>query len=245
MKLSRQIACYAYEVNGDWDKIAEKIKNNDAVKSFNIEENYITIVDELYPSKLRELRFPPWILFYEGDISLLNQRCVGIVGSRNSLDYGTYVTRIIASTLANKYVLVSGLAKGIDAIVHKAGIKSGKTIGVLGCGLAIEYPMCNSYLYKEMRENHLLISEYPHFVRPQKWHFPWRNRIIAALSEKCIVTQAKINSGTMLTVNEALNLNKDIYCVPYPITEVEGEGCNLLIQQGAQIIVSVDYLSEM
>ncbi|MFV0552783.1 MAG: DNA-processing protein DprA [Anaerorhabdus sp.] len=245
MKLSKQIACYAYETSGDWDKIAEKIKNNDEAKSFNIKENYITIVDELYPNKLRELRFPPWILFYEGDISLLNQKCIGIVGSRKSLDYGIQVTKMIASVLSNKYVLVSGLAKGIDAVVHEVGIGKGKTIGVLGCGLDVEYPKCNHVLYEEMRKNHLLISEYPHFVRPQKWHFPWRNRIIAALSEKCIVTQAKINSGTMLTVNEALNLNKDIYCVPYPINEIEGEGCNLLIQQGAQIIVSVDYLSEM
>lgn len=245
MELSKRIACYAYEVSGDWDKIAEKIKSNAKVKDYDINENYITIVDELYPNSLRELRFPPWILFYEGDISLLKKESISIVGSRNASSYGRDCTKKIVSILSTKYVLVSGLAKGIDAIVHENCLENGKTIGVLGCGLGIEYPSCNHALYEKMRKNHLLLSEYPCFVKPKKWYFPWRNRIIAALSKKCIVTQAKINSGTMLTVNESINLNKEVYCIPYPIDEIEGQGCNLLIQQGAQIIISIDYLSEM
>ena len=198
------------------------------------------VFDDDYPIQLKELRFPPWILFYEGNISYLKYSCVSIVGSRTALTYGSEITQMIVKKFAKDYVFVSGLAKGIDAVVHGTAIEVGKTVGVLGCGLDVVYPKCNDYLYKEMRKNHLIITEYPRFVKPEKHFFPWRNRLIAALGKVLIVTQARIKSGTMLTVNEAINLSKEICCVPYPLGEIEGEGCNLLIQQGAQIITSIE-----
>lgn len=240
MDISKLIANYAYEANGDWSRIANMIKNSTVVKDYEIEEKYITIFDDNYPSQLKELRFPPWILFYEGNLSYLNYPCVSIVGSRVALEYGVDTTRKIVRKLCKDYVFVSGLAKGIDATVHETALSCGKTVGVLGCGLGTIYPKCNTYLYTSMRENHLIVTEYPKHVGPEKQYFPWRNRLIAALGKVTIVTQARIKSGTMLTVNEALNLSKDIYCVPYPLGEIEGEGCNLLIQQGAQIITSID-----
>lgn len=245
MELSECIACYAYEAKGDWNAISEMIQTNHCPRQIEIKESYVTIVDGDYPIQLRELRYPPWILFYKGDITLLKRACVSIVGSRQMNDYGALITTQIATNLAKRYVLVSGLAKGIDALVHEIGVRHGKTIGVLGCGLGYIYPKCNQYLYDVMAAEHLLLSEYPAFVSPKKWYFPWRNRIIAALSKKCIVTQARCKSGTMLTVNEAITLNRDVYCVPYPLGEEAGSGCNLLIQQGAQIIISMEDIDEM
>lgn len=245
MKLSERIAYYAYESLGDWDKIATMIKTNHVPKVVEIHEKYVTIVDVNYPKQCKELQYPPWVLFYKGDITLLKRACVSIVGSRQMNDYGALITTQIATNLAKRYVLVSGLAKGIDALVHEIGVSHGKTIGVLGCGLGYVYPKCNQNLYDVMASEHLLLSEYPTFVSPKKWYFPWRNRIIAALSKKCIVTQARCKSGTMLTVNEAITLNRDVYCVPYPLGEEAGSGCNLLIQQGAQIIISMEDIDEM
>ncbi|MEG0239901.1 DNA-processing protein DprA [Anaerorhabdus sp.] len=242
MEYSKRIAYYAYEVDGDWDKIAEKIRNNDEPKVVPIHEKYTTILDSDYPNQLRDLRFPPWILFYCGNLALVNQKCVSIIGSRNPSAYGLWATEEITRKLANRYVIVSGLAKGIDAKAHETALISGKTIGVIGSGLSICYPESNKKVYDKMKDSHLILSEYPYYTRIKKHHFPWRNRIIAALSEACIVCEARYKSGTMLTVNEALTLSKEVYVVPHHIGEIEGEGCNLLIEQGAQIITSIQNL---
>ncbi len=244
MDKSKKLACYAYECEGDWTKIALMIKEDIDIQEIEIKENYVTILDEAYPKSLRELQFPPWVLFYSGNLSLTDQPCVSIVGSRESKEYGEKMTLEIAQEIASKYVLVSGLARGIDAIVHQVGIEKGKTIGVLGCGLGVEYPKVNQHLTDIMKKYHLVVSEYPYFTKPQRHYFPWRNRIIAALSRACIVTQAQIRSGTMLTVNEALILSKEVLCVPYPLGIIEGEGCNKLIQEGAQIIVNIKQIFE-
>lgn len=245
MELSKCIACYSIEAQGDWDQIATMIQTNKPPQDVDINDEYVTIVDEHYPKQLKELQYPPWVLFYKGNLGLLSWPSVSIVGSRKINGYGESMTKLIASNVVNRYVLVSGLAVGIDALVHEIGLSQGKTIGVLGCGLGHVYPKCNQHLYEEIGKNHLLLSEYPSLVKPQKWYFPWRNRIIAALSKKLIVTQARCISGTMLTVNEAITLNREVYCVPYPFGESDGEGCNLLIQQGAQIIISMEDIAEI
>lgn len=222
--------------NGNWNRIAKAIANQEAIQS---ERNVraITIIDSEYPDSLRALRYPPWCLFYQGDISLLQKQCMSIVGSRQINLYGKCVTQMSAKILSKKYVIVSGLAKGADTIAHQITIdQKGKTIGVIASGLSIHYPYCNEMLYQTMFLNHLVISEYPFYVGIQKHHFAWRNRIIAALGKSCIVTSAQKKSGTMLTVNEAIALGKDVYCFPYPIDEKQGEGCNALIQDGAYIV---------
>lgn len=240
MKYSERIAYYAYEVEGDWDKIALKIKNHDEPIIVPILEQYVTIVDHEYPNQLRDLRFPPWILFYQGDLSLTKRSCMSVIGTRNPSEYGNFVTEKLVEDLANRYVIVSGLAKGIDAKAHEVALKKGKTIGVIGSGLSINYPSCNQKIYDELKNKHLILSEYPFYTKVKRHHFPWRNRIIAALSKACIVCEARIKSGTMLTVNEAISLSKEVYVVPHRLGEKEGEGCNLLIDQGAQIIPSLD-----
>ena len=166
-----------------------------------------------------------------------------IVGSRELSDYGRSVTELASSILCRKYVIVSGLAKGADAFAHRTAISCGaKTIGVIASGLKIQYPSCNIDLYKKMQQEHLILSEYPYDTGIQKHHFAWRNRILAALGEACIVTSAKVKSGTMLTVNEAINLSKDVWCFPYPFESEEGKGCNKLVQEGAFLLYDTKQL---
>lgn len=232
---------------GEWIKITKAIQQNQPIQYLHKPHTpCITILDTEYPNVLKQLRYPPWVLFYEGDITLLKKKCMTIVGSRELSQYGIHCTNSIASILSQRYVIVSGLAKGADACAHASAINSfGKTIGVIGSGLNIEYPKCNASLYQEMKRNHLILSEYPFDVPIQKHHFVWRNRILAALGEKCIVTSAKKRSGTMLTVNEAITLGKEVWCVPYEMNHIEGEGCNLLIEQGAQILYDNKQLYEL
>ena len=136
-------------------------------------------------------------------------------------------------------IVVSGLAKGADAQAHRCALQTG-TIGVLGCGLDVIYPKENEKLIKEMKLNHLVLSEYPEGVKPMKHHFPWRNRIIAALSDHIVAVQAQMKSGTATTVMQAIELSKMVYCVPYPLDFEDGQGCNQLISQGAQILLRAD-----
>jgi DNA processing protein len=236
MKERERIANYAYAFQGDWDRIAKAIQQDRDVREYPIQEKYITFLDEAYPQQLRALRYPPWILFYQGDLSLLQRPMMTVVGSRQLSAYGEENTRKAVALLKEKYVIVSGLDKGADAAAHKTALQGGHTIAVVGCGIAQQYPSCNRLLYQRIGEHDLILSEYPGFVSPEKRYFPWRNRILAALGESCIVTQATLRSGTMLTVNEAISLSKDIWCFPYPFESEEGKGCNRLIEQGAGIL---------
>lgn len=220
---------------GDYNKIAKAIKNKEEVDESIEIQQAVTILDENYPKELMELKKPPFVLFYEGNIDLLKERKIAIVGSRKASKYGVEVTKNVCELLRNEYVIVSGLAKGIDANAH---IHAKRTIAVLGNGLDYIYPYENEFLYEELKKNQLVISEYPYHTKPEKYHFPFRNRIIAALVDKVIVTEAAKRSGTMLTVNEALALGKEIYAVPYPFDSENGQGCNMLIESGAYILTS-------
>lgn len=239
LKKSEVLVSYAVKYHGDWYKISKALKDQEPVEEVVIEESYVTIFDDDYPDCFLQLRFPPWVIFYKGDLSLLQKPSVTIVGSRNVEPYGVYTTRLCADVLSKKYVLVSGLARGVDGLVHEQALKNGtKTIGVIGCGLMYPYPKVNLKTKEEMMRNHLVISEYPGFTKPNAWHFPWRNRLLACIGDKIVVTQATVKSGTMCTVKEALELSKDVYVVPWPINDKSGEGCNLLLQQGAFMVSS-------
>lgn len=241
-----KIIQYAMKYNGNWNKIAQAIASKEKVNVLQQNQKAITIVDALYPMSLLQLRYPPWCLFYEGDLSLLKKQCITIVGSRQLNTYGCYVTKIASEYLCKKYVIVSGLAKGADTIAHQSAIDyQGKTIGVIASGLATHYPYENELLYQTMFTNHLVLSEYPSHVGIQKHHFVARNRILAALGNACIVTSAKKKSGTMLTVNEAMNLGKDVWCFPYPFMDENGNGCNLLIQNGALVLYEKEQLKAL
>lgn len=239
------LAAYAYQYHGAWDLIARAVVSAEQPRKPGIRERYITILDAEYPDCLRQLACPPWVLFYQGNIRLLEEPMITIVGSRDLSVYGEYLTALAADELKKRFVLVSGLAKGADAIVHKRALEGGHTIGVIGSGLGTRYPKENHDLYEAMAKNDLILSEYPFFTGVRKENFPWRNRIIAALGQACIVTAAKQRSGTMITVNEALAVSRDIYTFPYPFNDEAGRGCDILIAEGANILYTSSQLHEI
>lgn len=230
------ILYYAYKYDGDWKKIERAIHCEEQWERVAYAGDYVTIEDAMYPKRFLDLEYAPWILFYEGDLSLCNQATCGIVGSRMAKEKSIQHCIHITNLLKQKYVIVSGLAKGIDAIAHESALDA-HTIGVIGCGLHVVYPKENTALYERMRTHHLILSEYPPDSKPYAFHFPWRNRLIAALSDSIIVIEARKRSGTMLSVNEAITLDRSVYCVPHEYGCEDGIGCNLLISQGANILV--------
>lgn len=239
------LAAYSLKYEGDWGLIRRAVAGEEEPDNFHCPDSFITVLDEIYPACLKQLKYPPWVLWYQGDIRLLQQPMITIVGSRNMSDYGRFCTETASAILKEKYVLVSGLARGVDACVHHATDGKGHTIGVIGSGLAIHYPRENEDLYRRLSKSDLILSEYPSRTGVRRYHFPWRNRILAALGKAVIVTEAQEKSGTMLTVNEALELNKDVYCFPHPFENPGGKGCNRLIAEGAEIIWDRSQLEDL
>ena len=243
---SRELILYLsllYE--GDWERIYSHLQNkdpideDDAIKRIKkVKSKYITIIDEEYPVYLKSIFRPPFVLYYYGDISLIKSmmKNVAIVGSRECDGYGISSTTKIAKELSKDYVIVSGLARGVDAFAHQAAIDAkGRTVAVLGCGIEKCYPAKNLELYNIIKKDHLLLSEYPGTVTPDQKHFPFRNRLIAGLSCVTVVTQAKHHSGTQITVFFALEMGRAVCAVPHHIDE--DSLCNTLISEGARILL--------
>ena len=243
----RNILIYlAVKYKGNWNLIYKAIVNKEIAKEEDVNKvvslvtaKTITIIDKEYPSSLKDIPNPPFFLFYHGDISLLETNIISIVGSRDVSSYGEEMTRFIVSSLIkNNETICSGLARGVDKIALETALDNFyNTIAVLPSGIDNCYPKQNFPLYKRIKENGLLISEYPNdtIVEPQNYHM--RNRIIAALCGKLIVTEAKFRSGTSISVNYACEYGKDIYCVPYSF--FENSYCNELIKDGAYIITKM------
>ena len=162
MRIKREaILWYAIQYDGDWKKIGNAIKAHENYSIISYPYPYFTIVDEMYPEAFKHLRYPPWIIFYQGNVCLLKEKGVGIVGARNCSVQALQNTDTIVQRLQSKYVIVSGLAKGIDARAH---LNASKTIGVLGCGINVIYPKENAILFERMKKSGLIISEYPMLV---------------------------------------------------------------------------------
>lgn len=177
----------------------------------------IKIGDSDYPKKLRYIYSPPKILYVLGNEKILNKTSIAIIGCRDCSEYGKQVAYFFAKEFAKRdVVVISGLARGIDTYAHKGTINVEKqTIAVLGCGLDTIYPPENRRLYQEILQNGgAIISEYPLGTKPLKQHFPARNRIISGLADGVLVVEAKKRSGTMITVEHALEQGKDVYAVP-------------------------------
>lgn len=235
----------ALKYKGEWDKIIEAVKAKEKPDEELIEEasqtKAITIIDADYPNELKQCYKPPVVLFYKGDISLLQHKGkAAYVGSRDATPYGTNTARGICSGLVKKgYAIVSGLARGIDSIALATALEGeGKAIAVLGSGIDNCYPKDCRPLYDALAEKGLIISEYPKDTPPTAEAFPFRNRIVAGLPKAVIVGEASRHSGTMITVSYALSYNKDVGCVPFRADE-ESE-CNLLIKDGAFMIENAD-----
>ena len=191
----------------------------------------ITFDNPNYPYTLKEISTPPLCLYCKGDVSLLNTQCFAIVGTRKPTDYGIIVTKQYAKEIAKHMTIVSGLATGIDAVAHKTTLEeNGKTIAVLGGGVNNIYPLTNLRLAKEIEQKGLLVSEYPPNTKSQYYYFPIRNRIIAGLSCGVLVPEMGEKSGSMHTINYALEFNRDIFVVPGRINSPMSQGANKLIK---------------
>lgn len=232
MRNRDKLISLAIKYQGDYNLIKKAIINKEVVNELST-NNCLTIFDDEYPIELFNLESPPFVLFYKGDITLLKERKIGIVGSRAASDYALRATAKFVEKVKNENVIVSGLARGVDACAHKHALK---TIGVLGCGIDYVYPKENVDLYKSIIKNGLLISEYPDMTIPKGYHFPFRNRIIAALSKEIIVMEAQNKSGTLTTINEALTLGKEVKVLPFSVFDEDGKFNNHLIQEGAGIL---------
>lgn len=206
----------------------------------------ITILDGGYPQRLKEIYLPPIVLFYRGNLSLINQRAVAVVGSREHSKYAKDCIReIIPALVKDDIVVISGLARGVDTLAHEETLKgNGKTIAVIGSGLDVVYPLENSKLYDLIAKRGLILSEYPLQSRPLKFHFPYRNRIIAGLSHGVCVIEAKEKSGSLITANLALSENREVFAVPGSIFSIHSKGTNSLIEAGACLVSSGETISK-
>ena len=195
-----------------------------------------TVLDPEYPEVLLQMQEPPAVLFYQGDLQCMKQRLLAMVGSRAASYDGKKAAGRIAQELSRKGVgIVSGMAGGIDSASHSGCIEGGSpTIAVTGCGLDIVYPSGNEGLRDSiLKNNGLLLSEYAPGEKPIGWHFPFRNRIITGLAHALIVVEAKIRSGTMTSVQHALNQGKDVFVYPGDPASPYSEGNHQLLREGA------------
>ena len=202
----------------------------------------INMNSKYYPERLRNIDSPPKQIYCLGNIELLNYKNdIAMIGSRDCSLYGERVAKDFAYNLAKEDIcIVSGLAKGIDSFSHIGALNAkGKTIAVLGSGLDNIYPKENIKLVEEIiKNNGLVISEYPLGTKPLKYHFPARNRIISGLSDSVLVVEARKNSGTNITVDFALEQGKDVFVIPGNIYSKTSDGTNFLITEGAIPVLS-------
>ncbi|RAU15350.1 DNA-processing protein DprA [Streptococcus agalactiae] len=206
----------------------------------------LSILDSNYPLELKEIYNPPVLLFYQGNIELLSKPKLAVVGARQASQIGCQSVKKIIKETNNQFVIVSGLARGIDTAAHVSALKNGgSSIAVIGSGLDVYYPTENKKLQEYMSYNHLVLSEYFTGEQPLKFHFPERNRIIAGLCQGIVVAEAKMRSGSLITCERALEEGREVFAIPGNINDGKSDGCHHLIQEGAKCIISgKDILSE-
>jgi DNA processing protein len=202
--------------------------------------------DSGYPPLLRHIADPPPVLFTLGNSSLLCRAAVAIVGSRDHSNYGAQVTRQLAAAAADAGVLVvSGMARGLDAVAHTAALDAGgPTLGVLGNGIGVIYPAANRGLYERVVQDGLLVTEFPPGERPSVGSFPRRNRLISGLARVTVVVEAAAGSGALITASFALEQGREVMAVPGNITSPVSVGTNRLLRDGAAPILEPSDLLE-
>ncbi|MFG6148927.1 DNA-processing protein DprA [Halobacillus sp. B23F22_1] len=209
--------------------------------------HYITYYDKQYPPSLRTIPDPPLMLYARGNIQHLHTPLnLSVVGTRTPSHYAfSAMNKILPPLVQANFTIVSGMAKGIDQHAHKIALgHNGKTIAVIGSGFHHLYPKNHQQLFDNLAKNHIIISEYPPDQPPKKYHFPERNRIISGLSEATLVIEARVRSGSLITVDQALEQGRDIYAVPGPVGASTSEGCHHIIQQGARLVQSYEDILE-
>ena len=226
--------------------------------------NIISINDNQYPKILKQIYDPPISIYVKGNKEILNNKSLAIIGCREASNYGKKAAKYFSYNLAKEgYNIVSGLAKGIDSFAHIGNVallkevkekkeldilkKFGKAVAVIGSGLDEIYPKENVELANMIIENGgIIISEYPLGTKPLKMNFPARNRVISGLSKGIIVVEAKAKSGTLITVDFAIEQGREVFVLPSNINEINSVGTNDLIKQGAKCVTNyLDIISEI
>ncbi|WLR52327.1 DNA-processing protein DprA [Bacillus tianshenii] len=209
----------------------------------------LTIFDDDYPPLLKQIYDTPWVLYMKGNRTIIaNSKLFSVVGTRKPTSNGVEsLKKVLPSLIENGYSIVSGLAYGIDTTAHYLTHQlGGKTVAVLGSGFFHIYPKKHLSFAETLAKEHILLSEYPPYTQPRRWHFPARNRIISGLSRGLLVVEAKKRSGSLITADQALEQGREVFAVPGSILEPNAEGTNHLIQQGAKLVHhSEDILSEL
>jgi len=202
----------------------------------------ITLADSEYPRLLLEIADPPALLYAHGDPALLETPALAVVGSRNGTAQGLRNAETFAKAFsASGVTIVSGLAMGIDAAAHRGGLAGrGSTIAVLGTGIDVMYPRSNASLFDEIAARGLLLTEYPVGTPPAGHNFPRRNRLISALARGCLVVEAALGSGSLITARMAIEQGRDVFAIPGSIHSPLSKGCHSLIKQGAKLVESAE-----
>ncbi|MGB7650128.1 MAG: DNA-processing protein DprA [Gallionella sp.] len=208
----------------------------------------VTLADSDYPQALLNISDPPFLLYAKGNLALLNQAAIAVVGSRYATPQGLNNATAFAKSLsASGLCVISGLAHGIDAAAHQGGLaERGSSIAVVGTGLDKVYPAANRGLAHELAQHGLLISEFALATPPLAGNFPRRNRIISGMSLGCLVVEASLQSGSLITARLAMEQGRDVFAIPGSIHSPQSKGCHALIKQGAKLVESAqDVLEEL
>jgi DNA processing protein len=242
------------EIEGLSEKVAleihkgplEKIVKNELSLLKEARGDIVTLRDDAYPKRLRDIYDPPAVLYIRGELRKEDELAVSIVGSRKTSPYGRWVTEKISQELArNGVTIVSGMARGIDSLAHWGAISAGgRTIAVLGCGIDVIYPSENKNLFSKIIDHGAVLSEFRMGSPPEAGHFPKRNRIISGLSLGVVVAEASAKSGSLLTAGYALEQGREVFAVPGNVGFEGSKGTNRLIKEGAKIVESSDDILE-
>jgi DNA processing protein len=208
----------------------------------------ITLADDSYPRALLEISDPPALLYAAGRTELLQRPALAIVGSRNASAQGERNAESFAKALSDAgLTIISGFALGIDAAAHRGGLAGASaTIGVLGTGIDVVYPRRNAQLANQITERGVLISEFPLGTAPAAQNFPRRNRLISGLAQGCLVVEAALASGSLITARTAADQGREVFAIPGSIHSPLSKGCHALIKSGAKLVESAeDILGEL
>jgi DNA processing protein len=208
-----------------------------------MEVHATTLLDNDYPEVLKEIYDPPWVLYTKGRTDLLSfPKLLSVVGTRYPSQVGLRsMGKVLLPLIQQNWGIVSGLAYGVDIESHKLAMRNnGITIAVLGSGFHHVYPKNHLSIAQSIARDHLLVSEYPPYQKPNKWQFPMRNRIISGLTKGTLIIEAKEKSGSLITGDQALNQGREVFAIPGSILEQRSIGTNKLIQQGAKLVMTAE-----
>jgi DNA processing protein len=229
------------EAVANWEETIDLARELRRISEMGV--HVITQEDVNYPKTLRECYDPPLVLYVWGELLERDRHAIAVIGSRRTTHYGTQCAKKLSFQLAHSGItVISGLALGIDTAAHEGALAArGRTVAVLGSGLAKLYPPQNQVLAEKIADGHgAVVTEFPIDYNPDKQSFPLRNRIVAGWSQGVLVVEAPARSGALITADQATDYGRPVYAVPGPIDRPTSIGCNKLIQNGARLVMSAE-----